>query len=70
MLTVAYTDTTTLIGVPGASMHFPTTSLDVFLPRVFAGLELTREDLISGGEGGFCLGCEVCTWPRCYFGLV
>jgi molybdenum cofactor synthesis domain-containing protein len=70
MLTVAYLDKTTLIGVPGASMHSPTTSLDVFLPRVFAGVELTREDLIAHGEGGFCMGCAVCHWPICYFGNV
>ena len=36
---------TTLIGVPGASMHSPVTSLDVFLPRVFAGVEITPEDI-------------------------
>lgn len=70
MLTVAYLDNTTLIGVPGASMHSPTTSLDIFLPRVFAGLELTREELIAHGEGGFCMGCAVCHWPICYFGNV
>jgi molybdenum cofactor synthesis domain-containing protein len=70
MLTVAYLGGTTLIGVPGASMHSPVTSLDVFLPRVFAGLELTKDELLAHGEGGFCLGCKVCHWPVCYFGNV
>lgn len=69
MLTVAYKDDTVLIGVPGASMHSPVTSLDVFLPRVFAGVEIKAEDVASFGEGGFCMGCKTCTWPSCYFGF-
>lgn len=69
MLTVAYLEKTALVGVPGASMHSRTTSLDVFLPRLFAGIELRAEDVASFGEGGFCMGCKVCTWPSCYFGF-
>ena len=68
MLMVAYLDKTVLIGVPGASMHSPVTSLDVFLPRVFAGIEITPDDIPGLGEGGFCLGCAECTYPVCYFG--
>jgi len=68
MLTIAYHDDTVLIGVPGASIHAPVTSLDVFLPRVFAGVEITPEDIPGLGNGGFCLGCKVCAYPRCYFG--
>ena len=68
MLTMAYLDNTMLIGVPGASMHSPTTSLDVFLPRVFAGIEITEEEIASYGEGGLCMGCKDCRYPRCYFG--
>ena len=69
MLTVAYLGETVLMGVPGASMHSKVTSLDVFLPRVFAGVEIREEDVAAFGEGGFCSGCKVCTWPMCYFGL-
>ena len=68
MLTIAYHGDTVLIGVPGASMHSPVTSLDVFLPRVFAGVEITPDDIPGLGEGGFCAGCAECTYPRCYFG--
>jgi hypothetical protein len=68
MFMLAYKGETTLIGVPGAAMYFPTTVLDVFLPRIFAGDIITKEDFIRLGEGGLCLGCEVCTYPRCYFG--
>ncbi|MDA8126349.1 MAG: molybdopterin-binding protein [Deltaproteobacteria bacterium] len=68
MLTMAYLDKTMLIGVPGASMRAPTTSLEVFLPRVFAGIEITEEEIAGYGEGGLCLGCKVCRHPLCWFG--
>ena len=68
MLTMAYLGETLLIGVPGATMHAPVTSLDVFLPRIFAGIEITKADTASLGEGGLCLGCKACTYPVCYFG--
>ena len=69
MLTIAYQGDTVLIGVPGASMHSPVTSLDVFLPRIFAGIVITPYDIPVLGEGGFCSNCEICTYPRCYFGF-
>ncbi len=68
MLTMAYLDQTMLIGVPGASLHSPTTSLDVFLPRVFAGLRISRTDIAAMGNGGLCMGCKECRYPACYFG--
>ena len=68
MLTIAYLGKTVLAGVPGASMHSPVTSVDVFLPRIMAGIEITRADVACMGEGGFCMGCEVCRYPICYFG--
>ncbi len=68
MLTMAKKGGATLIGVPGASMHAKVTSLDVFLPRVFAGVPVTKEDVMAAGEGGLCMNCKVCTWPKCYFG--
>ncbi len=68
MLTMAYLDDTMLVGVPGASMHFPTTSLDVFLPRIFAGVKITKEEIPGYGEGGFCMGCTECRYPICSFG--
>lgn len=69
MLNVAYLDDTVLVGVPGASMHSPITSLDVFLPWIFAGRRITKEALAACGNGGLCQGCEICHWPECYFGF-
>lgn len=52
MLMVARDDNTYLMGVPGASIHSKVTSFDYFLPRVFAGLDLKKEDFIEMAEGG------------------
>lgn len=68
MLHIARLGKCTLFGVPGASLHSPYTSLDLFLPRLFAGLELTKADVADLGEGGFCLGCKPCHYPNCTFG--
>jgi molybdenum cofactor synthesis domain-containing protein len=68
MLTMAYLNETMLIGVPGASMYFPTTSLDVFLPQVFAGLKITKDQIAGYAEGGFCQNCQTCRFPNCSFG--
>ncbi|MBQ8025027.1 MAG: molybdopterin-binding protein [Oscillospiraceae bacterium] len=68
MLTMAYSDDTMLVGVPGASMHSPITSFDLFLPRFFAGLRITREQIEELGNGGLCRGCKPCHFPNCGFG--
>jgi molybdenum cofactor synthesis domain-containing protein len=68
MLTIAYADGCTLVGVPGASMHSPVTSLEVFLPRIFAGDRITREEIAGYGEGGLCQNCPTCHFPNCTFG--
>lgn len=68
MFMLAYLDGITLIGVPGAAIYYETTILDIVLPRIFAGLRMTRSDFAAMGEGGFCLTCKKCVYPRCYFG--
>lgn len=52
MLTVGKNKDTYLVGVPGASIHADITSLDFFLPRIFAGLDLKKSDFTEMGEGG------------------
>lgn len=52
MLMVARSGETYLMGVPGASIHSKITSFDFFLPRVFAGVDLQREDFLEMAEGG------------------
>jgi len=57
-----------VIGVPACALYFKTTSLDLFLPRMLAGIEITRHDLARLGNGAFCLECKACTFPKCPFG--
>lgn len=52
MLMLAKLGKISLVGVPGASMHSKITSLDYFLPRIFAGLEITKKDFLDMAEGG------------------
>lgn len=56
MLTVGRAGKAYLVGVPGASLHSKFTSFDIFLPRIFAGLDLKKEDFTELGEGGLLAG--------------
>jgi formylmethanofuran dehydrogenase subunit E len=56
-----------VLGVPACALFFKTTSLDVILPRLLAGVRLTRRDLARLAEGGLCLQCNTCTYPKCTF---
>jgi len=67
MLMIAYLGNTVLLGVPACAMYYKTTILDVVLPRIFIGEVLNKDDFIKMGEGGFCLNCEVCRYPQCFF---
>jgi len=57
-----------VMGVPACALFHKATSLDILLPRVLAGMEITRRDLAQMAEGGFCLNCRSCTYPKCPFG--
>ena len=63
-----YADGTPVLGLPGCVMYAKRTIFDLILPRVAAGVEVTREEIAAMGEGGLCLGCERCTFPNCGFG--
>ena len=56
------------MGLPGCVMYAKRTVLDLVLPRVFAGLPITKSDLVNMGAGGLCLNCAVCHFPNCSFG--
>ena len=63
-----YEDGTVVMGLPGCVMYAGATIFDLALPRIAAGLEMTRADFAAMGEGGLCLGCKPCHWPICPFG--
>lgn len=57
-----------VLGAPACVIYSPRTILDLILPRVLAGERLSREDIVSLGHGGLCLGCDQCSFPVCPFG--
>ncbi len=63
-----YDDGVPVMGLPGCVMYSKTSVLDIFLPRIVAGIQLQRSDIIHLGNGGLCLQCEICTYPNCGFG--
>lgn len=63
-----FTDGTVICGLPGCVMYAGATMFDLLLPRMAAGVELTKADITAYGEGGLCLGCGVCHYPDCPFG--
>ena len=68
MTMLAYLQNIPVVGVPGAAISMPTTVFDVLLPQIFAGVKITREDLIRLGDGGLCQQCRPCHFPNCTFG--
>jgi molybdenum cofactor synthesis domain-containing protein len=58
-----------VLGVPACALFHRATVLDLLLPRVLAGENLTREDLAGLGHGGYCHDCpDGCRFPSCGFG--
>lgn len=57
-----------VIGVPACALFHKTTSFDLLLPRLLAGLSIRRSDLAKMGHGALCLECKSCTFPKCPFG--
>ncbi|MDR3364936.1 MAG: molybdopterin-binding protein [Clostridiales Family XIII bacterium] len=70
MFLVAYLGDTAILGLPGCVMHSKRTILDIVLPRVMAGLRITKRDINDLAPGGLCLSCEVCIFPACGFGAL
>ena len=63
-----FEDGTPVVGLPGCVMYAKATIFDLVLPRIAAGVALTRGDFVRLGHGGLCLGCGECRYPVCPFG--
>ena len=57
-----------VVGLPGCVMYAKRTVFDLVLCRLLAKDVVTYEELCDLGEGGLCLGCDICTYPNCGFG--
>lgn len=63
-----FDDGTPIMGLPGCVMYTKATVFDLILPRVAAGVKMTKKDISRMGHGGLCFACKTCTYPRCEFG--
>jgi molybdenum cofactor synthesis domain-containing protein len=63
-----YDDGTPVLGLPGCVMYSEATIFDLILPRIAAGVRITREGISGMGHGGLCLRCGTCHYPVCPFG--
>jgi molybdopterin biosynthesis enzyme len=63
-----YDDGTPVMGLPGCVMYRRITIFDLVLPRIAAGLVMTKKDFTLMGNSGLCLSCKECTYPQCSFG--
>ena len=63
-----YEDGTPVMGLPGCVMYAGATVFDLVLPRVAAGVPVTKAEIARMGNGGLCLGCPSCHYPLCSFG--
>ena len=63
-----FNDGTPIMGLPGCVMYSKATVFDLVLPRIAAGLKVTKRDINRMGHGGVCFSSKVCTYPRCEFG--
>ena len=57
-----------ILGLPGCVMYAGATIFDLLIPRIAAGVPVTRAQIAALGEGGLCLGCQECHYPICPFG--
>ena len=69
MLCLGYfEDGVPVLGLPGCVMYHKATIFDIVLPRVLAGVRISKAEIAELGYGGLCLGCKECRFPDCSFG--
>jgi hypothetical protein len=70
MFLLAYLGDIPVLGLPGCVMYHKASIFELLVPRLLAGLEITRQDIALLGHGGYCSGCPECRYPICPFGKV
>jgi len=68
MFMLAHIGDVPVVGLPGCVMYYKASIFDLIMPRILAGKDVTRDDIIALGHGGFCEGCKECRYPACGFG--
>ncbi len=57
-----------IVGAPACVYYSRYTILDLVLPRLMAGLNVTARTIRRLAHGGLCLNCPQCRYPNCFFG--
>jgi molybdopterin biosynthesis enzyme len=57
-----------ILGVPACVYYSSNTILDIVLPWIIAGINITKSDILKLAHGGLCLSCGECHYPNCFFG--
>lgn len=68
MFMLAYIKDVPIMGLPGCVMYHRASIFDLVVPRILAGEQVTKADIIQMGHGGFCASCKECRFPSCSFG--
>lgn len=68
MFLLAYSGNVPILGLPGCVMYYKASIFDIVIPRLLAGIRVTRRHIAKLGHGGLCTGCEECRFPCCAFG--
>ena len=68
MFMLAYKGTVPILGLPGCVMFHRASIFDILLPKLLAGVRITRQDIIRLAHGGLCEACGTCHYPVCGFG--
>lgn len=68
MFMLAHIGDITVVGLPGCVMYHKASIFDLVVPRILAGENITRKDIIQLSHGGMCLACSECRYPDCSFG--
>lgn len=68
MFMLAHLGDIPVIGLPGCVMYYKASIFDLIVPRILAGLNVTRDDIVALSHGGYCEACPECRYPVCGFG--
>lgn len=68
MFMLADLEGTVVAGLPACVIYAKATILDIMLPRILAGEQVSRADVARLGVGGLCETCSECRFPHCGFG--
>jgi len=68
MFMLAYKDSIPILGLPGCVMYHRASIFDLVMPRILAGIRITKHDITSFAHGGLCESCPECHYPCCSFG--